>query len=593
MKNIHFGKEPPAGNAPAVCSNCGLETDADDLYCSECGSTVGVEIPDKTESGVLEETRWDAIKEPHTCSGCARTIRPEDEFCSECGPASTDNARAKENYFPPEKTEPVRESLDFNYGTDYELDKKIEGAGDSFLEKIENASREIGKAIHSVSAEHPVKEAIEKLKGGCPDLQIEYNANAVFLQGNSCPFLFRVKPLSKNIESISIYIDAEEVITAPLCVETEEELESGVEIDNICINFKPVGAQGRIGFKLYFSYEKDGEEFWYIERKDHWIFPADESIGKVAETLNLKIENIAKDVADQGGVSVNLNELIRRPAENLIAVLQNYEPRWEELNLRKCRKKPVRVSKLASLPKHFLSGISSSPPSIKKLKITLFHGNFRTHLISGNTLKLGKNRRWNDIVARNLDPEERWTIDELKRRNKPISRGHCEIIYEGSCISIRNGQDYPGEGLHEPAAGTFLQNKRITGKKQLPANCDFELSLGGVSGRGGFGVLAFNCRVYTYDALMEHCHGFAFNPDDPVCMVLNRVDDIPEKYVLIFRLCSLKDIFPGYQGDGCVYMDTDNLGMLVEGETRSLLPGRDILINGKTIEISTYRQFGL
>ena len=64
-------KSKSATAEPLVCSNCNIELDASDTFCSSCGASCLVETP--------------ITNEPTQCMNCNNELDPSDAFCSKCG----------------------------------------------------------------------------------------------------------------------------------------------------------------------------------------------------------------------------------------------------------------------------------------------------------------------------------------------------------------------------------------------------------------------------------------------------------------------------------------------------------------------------
>ena len=61
---------PPAA-APTVCPNCGEALEADDLFCTNCGTKIADDKP--------------APKQDRSCPSCGKQVHGEDAFCPYCG----------------------------------------------------------------------------------------------------------------------------------------------------------------------------------------------------------------------------------------------------------------------------------------------------------------------------------------------------------------------------------------------------------------------------------------------------------------------------------------------------------------------------
>lgn len=450
------------------------------------------------------------------------------------------------------------------------------------------------------------KPSAERLTGqsSCLDLDVLYNVSQVFLEEVSFPFEFKFIPREDGITDVCIELEARG-ISGLIYRAPEKEFISGEEYSAEVEFRPPPGKHGIIPFTIFFGYQKNNQDRWYVAHHRHRIYRQNEPARKaLLETLNVNIDNSI--AVDNAGNAVDINvareqrdnqlgkllqELGGAPAKNLEDI--SLPPVYEALPLRECRPRhPVRLIKVQSV-------LASPPREAITDRLTLKIGPDRLlHLLDIPIIHLGRHRAC-DIVIRLMDED----VQAIPEKNLRISRFHCHIINEkGECRLVDLGINRRENSQKPSTHGVYLDHSRVPpgGALPLPLNKKFTVALAGdqVSDPTVFG---FEGQIATCGAmgecrisLHEQCR-----PHEPANMILQRSDTIPETFVILWRLLALENLDDEVLRDsGDTYFFRHRgafayrRGAVASAQWGWLVPGKKISEFGGEIEVLPYTQFG-
>ena len=519
--------------------------------------------------------------------GCGFPIQPGEIFCPNCGREAAAGEPESGPATDKDRNTPVVQASG--------------GEGDA-------AEPEMVEECGGMETAEPAEEKVflttparSGKKSRCPDFEVYYNVNRVFLEETYSPFELKLIPRAEGITCVSIEVEARGIArqsyTAP---EAEfipgEAYEAGIE-------FRLArGCHGIIPFTFFLGYRKDDADHWFVAHTKHTVHRQNEPARKILDSLQI---NVNSSVAiDNRGNAVDVN-VSRRESEKLEGITRalagqpaktiqdiDIPASYELISLRKCRPRRSLVTD------HFRLSASPPPQAITNRLTIGLKGRQFIHLLDLPAVQLGKHRLC-DIVTRRMTPEG----ETAGLVNSRLSRFHCRIVFEGGWGRVLDlAADPRGKTARPSTNGVFLDGHRVEPGRgsDLPRGRNFILSLAGADGSGdsAFGLVGriFTCRT------MGRCRGELHDPcreDEPACLFLKRTDGLPEIFIVLRRFCALAVLdspIPPEWREVCLFRARGAFGWLLRNANPPrhgwLAEGRNLTELAPPGQVRGYRQFG-
>ena len=417
----------------------------------------------------------------------------------------------------------------------------------------------------------------------CEDFRVEYNRMRVFLAGVQSTFNFRVTPISegaKDCSNIRLMVHSHGYLSQPIDYRYPQlkTIRSGVSLPVAHLGLHPATAGMDIEGEVFFGYIKDGVERTFFQTFLWDAYPPNEAPSKVIENLSVRIGDIVPTVDRAGDQNVALNFLngLSQKGISRADELQKLKMPavYDELALFECDGWPGSEGHAATQ-----LGPPRAQAISEKLTLSLPSG-LLVHFLAMPQVQVGKKREC-DVIARILERSG----DALPERNQNLSRFHCRISNQGGKCILTDG-----DGKKKSMCGTYLDRVKLApvGSETLPLNRVFKLSLAGAD-RSDPHALTFECRIWSCNSadkcflgLHEEC-----KPDNASCMVMGRTDDIPEKFVLLWRFCHLH-VVESESEDMLVFRYKGAFAFRKHGQCGWLVPGQKV----GELDVRKFKQFG-
>jgi len=414
----------------------------------------------------------------------------------------------------------------------------------------------------------------------CPHLNVLYNTCRVFVEGITAPFEFRVTPKSDNLSELCIEIRRSDNLIEHY--EPEWDLVKNHEM-HIPIAFcAPTGIHGIEVFDIYIGYKIGNDQYWYLAKKKHKIFRAQDKAGSVIKEINIQFSN-ALTQGHAGDARINqqigLDKVIQPddPAKDFEHI--DLPPRWEPLLLSKCHYKPAKSA--ANL--HATIQMPPPPEALRQ-RLTLRGDNLYLHLLADTEIQLGRNRNC-DIVTRHPDNQH--------EVNKKISRYHCRLeMRNNHCVLIDKGWDSEKKAFRHSTGGTYINNKKNPEGKSVEMTPDAHavISLGD-SPANDPNVFALDVHLWTCGRMetgMISCQGKC-EPHDLACLTLHRHGEVAELFVLLWKHFSLSK-FDSRFCNICVCRRDNAFLMQSNNHCQWLTTGATLHLPNGIVKVEEYNQ---
>lgn len=414
---------------------------------------------------------------------------------------------------------------------------------------------------------------------------IEHDQGRVFMVGQTMNFRFALTPLVDALSNVFVAVvfegcgrkvEIKQLNWIP-CKGERRELRN--------INFSAPEA-GSLGFSFYFGFRHEGMEHVLEADGEYKVWPSFSRAQDVIRNLEINIQNSghAADF-DLSGIREQLRPDER--LEEIIDKLHRMPPRWSALRLYGSNWRPPRIDRMAPgiLAPVELKGCP--PVSVQADRLTLRTGDQCVHLLSGDRIRLGKNRQ-NDVVTRLFENGQ-----SSSSINSKISRYHCTIEREGEKCFVVDRGDYPEDGARPSAYGVFLDGRRIpaNGRSEIKANKQFRLTLAGADSALQ-GVLGFDLETWSCPSGMRRICGRSCKARQTGSVVLRRHDSIPETYLLLWECFSMGVLDPLLEGI-VVWRQQDGYGYATADQEGWLEPGMVIHTPKCDVCVEEWKQVGL
>ena len=323
----------------------------------------------------------------------------------------------------------------------------------------------------------------------------------------------------------------------------------------------PVGSAGQrvMHWEIIF----DGRR--YEGASEHTVYPVDAD----ASDLRSVVLNIQQGHAGDINIGQFLEGARGMSPRDLIDYVAKCPPQWQSVDLWKigCFGPPC--------------GLPTVPAEARAARLTLRFGQRRLHLLSAETVKIGRNRD-NDIVLRCFDASGA----PLRQSSLQISGSHATIERDdGGAVSFRdhsaNGTLQDGIFLHQAVAG-------------LQPGHDYRLGVG-ADADARKAVLELSARVFRCCVpLPDHrfCPSGFCRRREASSLLLQRLDGVGEDYALVWCHLELSSCRPGWP-DLSIWRFPEAFAWRMEEKSGWLYPGAGLSLPGGACQVEAFSQAGL
>ena len=420
----------------------------------------------------------------------------------------------------------------------------------------------------------------------CAYINVEHDQSRVFVVGQTMNFRFSLTPLMEGLSDVFIAVEFEgrgqkvevrRLGWVPLQGERRE-------LKNL--NFAAPEA-GSMGFSFYFGFTLDGIEHVLEADGEHKVWPSHARATDVVRNLEINIQNSghATDI-NLSGIKEQLSP--DEKLEDVIDRLHRMPPMWSGLRLYGSNWRPPRARRRDDSSKLFPVPLEGFAPFAARVeKLTLRTDGRIVHLLSGDTLRLGKNRQ-NDIVTRMFEAGK--TPAAL---NSKISRHHCIIERQGKHCYIVDRGDYPGEGSRSSVYGVFVDGDRVPprGRRELETKSNCRITLAG-SEMDSPGIFSLELEPWRCDPSMRRSCRRDCEARKLGSLVLRRRDCVPETYIAVWECFSLGEADPDFDGI-VVWREVHGYGYATANTEGWLEPGMVIQTPQGEVRVEEWNQHGL
>lgn len=484
---------------------------------------------------------------------------------------------------------------------------------DSILQRIERMlSRKMETTAGDPTPAPSPEPPMPAIHSQCAALAVEFNLNKIFLENSVTALDFRLAPREAGIEG--------------LCIVVEYLGQGGhreaCEVDAIC--FDPGGdplietltlkspkgltQPAEIAVRVFVGVRRGGGEHWF---RDHQgikfqYFPDRVSQQEKSQYVINMVAKTEQGHAGDAKIYQNpdlkgLAEMTKHPVtmEEFHRRVSVLPERWQLLALKPCKSQPWPKAARIVCPE-----LASPPASARLDRVTLVCGDRRVHLLGARSIQLGRARTvelgngtvvpsGNDLVVRWFNQPDR----PDKERSRMVSQCHARLALEGDACRLYDSGRVPGASQPQSCKnGVFLDGQRIMpgSMKSLPINRACLLGLGGADPHRE----ACGFRAKLQSCVWGRCDDCPppegdCPPDHPACLFLERLDVLPEAFVVVWRHADLGALGGPWSGlkvwrrkDAFAFEWNGQRGWIVPG---SLLPPHA----GGTVTAEPYRQLGL
>ena len=427
------------------------------------------------------------------------------------------------------------------------------------------------------------KDSIDAGSGECRDLRIRLDSSRLFMEGVNTPMRVYLECLGPDLQNLQVIVRCNVLSAAEkeLFSRSFPHFKAGQHREYI-INWRPPeGTYGLLALDWSIVYLHGGKRHYYEAQNEFPVYCQQQSAQTVVNEVKVNFERIE--------MHGNASEFEIKDAVNFYKDLgDRAELTVNELVARSLRA-PAVWQGLTLYEDHIdqeLSQLSLPPPSdVLVHRLTLSMEGILVHLVGGDRLLLGRNRRETDICTRNFDAQGIAT----RELNSCLSKQHCRVEVSGERCLVKDGI----EG-HSSSCGTYTGAGRVDNNGSAIKGND-SLILGCPQSQGKsclrMTIACFSCQSLGCEEcpLPRKCPQ-VLNAISSV--VLSRTDSIKEHYVLLSHYLPLNRLNAGFgamrigfvQGAFC-YQTARDCGWL--------RAGMQFKVHGQEVKVESFRQFGM
>ena len=431
----------------------------------------------------------------------------------------------------------------------------------------------------ALSSAPPAKIALGE-ESECRDLRISIDEGRIFMEGTSIPFRLRVESLHTTINLTDIRFRAEnEELGETRVIERKLRSLSPGRHREFSVNYHPPkGFYGLMAFDWEVSYLRNGSRQVFEGQSEHSVYREDEDVSQVIDKVVFNIQTgHASDVEikDATNFYQNLGSQNKLSVNALVDQARQAPRVWSPLVLYEATTGPGRAS--LSLP---------PPPAAQVGRLTLSLDGSLVHLAVGDSLSLGRDRRACDIATRIFNAHGKAT----SALNSHLSRRHCRLAVSGAECRVLDGGPEKGS-----ACGTFVDGRRVEPEgAALPRRELFRLSLADGDAEAAEAIhlegRMFACRDLGCDEcpLPRPCQ----DREGIACVILGRIDEVPEHYVLLRRFAPLGRINPRF---GRLKVGVADGGLFYQSARGAdwLTPDQELILGDASVRVVKFGQYNI
>jgi hypothetical protein len=466
---------------------------------------------------------------PNPACGCLVTAG--DDFCPNCGhPIKGEDPGQAEvvESCQPASAPPIKDT------------RKTTGPTE-FAPAPEEAAQAYNHATPWPALPAEISEALN-----CPDIEVQYNNNCVFVMNMQATFDFQIRPKVEGLKDFMIEVQ----YSGQSLVRERQRvvLRSGRNL-HLSLNYTPRNiAPGSAAFNILVRYNLHGQPKLFAATRKHTVYSGKENLREVCNTLKIEIQNntnIHTGSASDAKVEQDfkaLDQLLGRQdslsLDRQFLSLINQQQIWAPLPLEECE------TDAGDLP--------GGP-----------HAALEVYCSVHQRLQLGRAREC-DVVTRFLDKDGA----EDREASTRLSRYHaCVEWRENQAVLIDRGY-YPDQPQGQPsAAGVWVDGNKLAagGECVLSPRHDYQVNLGNPG--NGFEV---KLRLWTVAELPP---GFAarwlqagISPNAPTCVIVKVPAAVPHRYHAFIRHGVCLGWLTPQGGKACVARDDKEGGLQLATE---------------------------
>ncbi len=492
------------------------------------------------------------------CKKCGMFLEEDDPFCSGCG-------HDQRTDIEPAVIDPLGVSIDPKRSVD-NLPEKNSASG----------------SVHLQS------ERFNSSNSECEDLKLFSNDWTLLLEGKQTVFDFRVEPQMDGLSQFAVTVESGCGFHATAA---KRKLEKGRPFTLNAGGLVPsTDAAGLNVFDLSVSYQKEGRPFSYCASFTQHIHSTQvDSVKNIhievkghANDLNLNDpgdELLHIGTIQQGHATDRQIKTIQKMVESgkwnsLQSELSKLPPIWKDISLEEDEIDHALCDAFRDL-----SALPPPPAAARRNRITLESDGRKIHLLSGDTIQLGRQRSNAagqdvcDIVTRLFDA----TGTMPREENLYISKEHCYIVKTGTTVKIHDGVQGSGELKYKTwVNGVFLDQSML-----LPA---------------GAATVCFGnphdtekrLSITTRLILQKRIDGTS----EPAGILLNRTDGIPECWLIVYGDLPLKHLGAEWAG-WCLTRHQGGFCFGRGDAPQWLKTGEQIFAESRAVVVNEFAPWGL
>ncbi len=429
----------------------------------------------------------------------------------------------------------------------------------------------------------------------CP-IELRYNLSQVFMEGVPQPFTFEVIARSGDIRNLRVYVVSRDPTLAWHGKSGSiKALKKGGRSRRISVAYQP-DTNGILPFVLYVTFDC-GENSVTLETDDQnvQIYPPGARAGQVLRELQVTFHNEisgghAADIQVRNGAEQlgalsrqlddndQLSNHIKRIAETgAMKRLELFESLWTPEAL------PTSGEHAPRLPRRPQDAVCD--------RLTLCLGDRHIQLIAGEEdILIGRERGGENpchIVTRAFAANGK----QDSQRSRWISRRHARLNCRDGGVSVA-----PAAASHRSTPKLHVDGTASTPDSPvtLPEREPVTLALApGDDGHEPALVLQtrlWPCTGNLHPTLCRDCPGRPGN--DPACLSLERSDEVPESYLVLWHCAPLHALHDDLEGV-TVFRRQNAFAVAWKDRLDWLVPGRTFPTPAGDLRVEPYFQYGL
>ena len=476
---------------------------------------------------------------------CGCPVNPEDDFCPNCGRRLD------------ETTKTHRPT---------EVPAAVAGAGPALS----------ATPAPAWPASPPAAAAPADPASDCPDLEVLYNNNCVFVLNMQSTFDLEIRPLTDGIRDL--FVEVRQSGRTLMRERPMMVLRRGVKFP-ISLNYIPQNTSpGSVAFTIVVGYKIQGRPQVYAAAKKHTLYNGKEDPRRVCDNLVIEVKNNIEQ-GHAGDIKVDqdfrelrhlLGQQDRGALDKEFMDLINRCPIWSPLPLCECDEEaqdsvggtnffrrgvpPRLVLKTAAGPEYFFSLQSR--------------------------LQLGRAREC-DVVTRILAADGQ----EDREASTRLSRYHASLEWRDHQVFLLDRGFYPGETSGRPsAAGVWADGQRVPsgGELLLRPGREYQVTLADPA-QGGYPLAV---RVWTVGEIPHpggDCQGGS--RQEAACVLVRPAVAGPTRAYALVRLgLSLGWLDPQF-GPACLCRQRTGLRFCHQSEQTWLALEKNFRAGNETFQI--------